>query len=81
MTAEGLAPLTDASGGSRSLLRFPMPARPFPAGHEYLMWVSQPTQELGGWRDGSVGKSTGCSFRGSEFNSQQPHGGSQPSVM
>jgi hypothetical protein len=26
-------------------------------------------------------KSTGCFYRGSEFNSQQPQGGSQPSVM
>jgi hypothetical protein len=26
-------------------------------------------------------KSTDCSPRGPEFNSQQPHGGSQPSVM
>jgi len=34
-----------------------------------------------GWRDGSVVKSTDCSSRGLEFNSQQPHGGSQPSVM
>ena len=34
-----------------------------------------------GWRDGSVVKSTDCSSRGSEFNSQQPHGGSQSSVM
>jgi hypothetical protein len=33
-----------------------------------------------GWRDGSVVKSSDCSFRGPEFNSQQPHGGSQPSV-
>jgi hypothetical protein len=32
-------------------------------------------------RDGSVVKSTGCSSRDPEFNSQQPHGGSQPSVM
>jgi hypothetical protein len=31
------------------------------------------------WRDGS--ESTNCSDRGPEFNSQQPHGGSQPSVM
>jgi hypothetical protein len=30
------------------------------------------------WRDGSVVKS---SSRGPEFNSQQPHGGSQPSVI
>jgi hypothetical protein len=26
-------------------------------------------------------KSTNCSSRGPEFNSQQTHGGSQPSVM
>jgi hypothetical protein len=26
-------------------------------------------------------KSTGCSSEGPEFNSQQPHGGSQPSVI
>jgi hypothetical protein len=30
-----------------------------------------------GWRDGSVVKSTSCSSRGPEFNSQQSHGGSQ----
>ena len=34
-----------------------------------------------GWRDGSVVKSTDCSSRGPEFNSQQPLGGSQPYVM
>jgi hypothetical protein len=34
-----------------------------------------------GWRDGSVVMSTDCSSKGSEFNSQQPHGDSQPSVM
>jgi hypothetical protein len=34
-----------------------------------------------GWRDGSVVKSAGCLFRGPEFNSHQPHGGSQLSVM
>jgi hypothetical protein len=28
-----------------------------------------------------VVKSTGCSSRGPEFNSQQTHGGSQPLVM
>jgi len=33
------------------------------------------------WSDGSVAKSTDCSSRGPKFNSQQPHGGSQPSVM
>jgi hypothetical protein len=30
---------------------------------------------------GSLVRSTGCSSRGPEFNSQQLHGGSQPSVM
>jgi hypothetical protein len=34
-----------------------------------------------GWRDGSAVKSTGCLSRGPEFNSQYPHGGSQPSSM
>jgi hypothetical protein len=34
-----------------------------------------------GWGDGSVVKSTDCSPRGPEFNFQQSHGGSQPSVM
>ena len=34
-----------------------------------------------GWRHGSAIKSTDCSSRGPEFNSQKPHGGSQPSVM
>ena len=36
-------------------------------------------ENSGGWQDGSAGKSTNCSFEGSEFKSQQ-HGGSQPSV-
>jgi hypothetical protein len=34
-----------------------------------------------GWRDGSAVKSTNYSSEGSEFKSQQPHSGSQPSVM
>jgi hypothetical protein len=33
-----------------------------------------------GLRDGSAVKSTDCFSRGPEFKSQQPHGGSQPSV-
>ena len=37
--------------------------------------------ESWGWRDGSVVKHTDCFSKGPEFNSQQPHGGSQPSVM
>ena len=36
---------------------------------------------LRGWRDSSAVKSTDCSSIGPEFESQQPHGGSQPSVM
>jgi hypothetical protein len=35
----------------------------------------------GGWRDGSVVKSTDCSSKGPEFSSQQSHGGSPPSAM
>jgi hypothetical protein len=34
-----------------------------------------------GWRDGSEVKSTDCSSEGPEFNSQQPHGDSQTSVI
>jgi hypothetical protein len=37
-------------------------------------------EKVRGWKDGAVVKSTDCSSRGPEFNSQQPHGGSQPSV-
>jgi hypothetical protein len=33
------------------------------------------------WRNGSGVKSTEYSSRGPEFNSQQPHGGSQPSLV
>jgi hypothetical protein len=32
------------------------------------------------WRYGSAVKSTDCSSEGPEFKSQQPHGGSQPSI-
>jgi hypothetical protein len=34
-----------------------------------------------GWQDGSAGKSTDYSSKGPKFKSQQPHGGSQLSVM
>jgi hypothetical protein len=34
-----------------------------------------------GWRDGSAVKSIDCSSEDPEFKSQQPHDGSQPSVM
>jgi hypothetical protein len=42
------------------------------------MQVEKPEQ---GWGDGSAGNNTDCSSEGPEFKSQQPHGGSQPSVM
>jgi hypothetical protein len=43
--------------------------------------VSDKTKTFGGWRDVSAVKSTVYSSRDPEFNSQQPHCGSQPSVM
>jgi hypothetical protein len=46
-----------------------------------LITLSAFRKKLGGWRDGSVVKSTDCSSKGREFKSQQPHDGSQPSVM
>lgn len=47
------------------------------------LWVLKPHFESGGlgWRDGSAVKSTDSSSKGPEFNSQQPHGSSQPYVM
>jgi hypothetical protein len=45
-------------------------------------WCLRKTEKgVGGWKDGLVVESTDCSSRGPEFKSQQPHGGSQPSVM
>jgi hypothetical protein len=38
-------------------------------------------RETQGWRDDSAVKSTDCPSRSPEFKSQQPHGGSQPSIM
>jgi hypothetical protein len=38
-------------------------------------------QTNGGWRGGSAVKNIDCSSRGPYFNSQQPHDGSQPSVV
>jgi hypothetical protein len=46
-----------------------------------LLPLKQNLTHFLGWRDSSEIKSTGCSSRGPEFNSQQPHGGPQPSVM
>jgi hypothetical protein len=54
---------------------------------KYRTWLTslerrggQDVKDLG-WTDDSVVKSTDCSSRGPEFNSQKPHGGSQPLVM
>jgi hypothetical protein len=49
--------------------------------HTHTHTHTQSKAECGGWRDSSAVKSTDCSSRGPKFNSQQPHGGSQPSVM
>ncbi|ERE75120.1 IQ domain-containing protein H [Cricetulus griseus] len=43
--------------------------------------IHSPVTPKWGWRDGSEVKSTGCFSRGPEFNSQQPHDGSKPSIM
>jgi hypothetical protein len=44
--------------------------------------VTLPVQnEFGAWRDDSAVKSAGCFSRGPDSNSQQPRGGSQPSVI
>jgi hypothetical protein len=48
---------------------------------DYRLRSCRKKQRQGGRRDGSVIKSTDCSSEGPEFKSQQPHGGSQPSVM
>ena len=45
-----------------------------------LKYLARNENDLLGWRDGSVVKSTDCSSEGPEFKSQQPHGGSQLSV-
>jgi hypothetical protein len=49
---------------------------------DWFFSVVKMRQEIrsGGWRDGLAVKSTDCSSKGPEFKSQQPHGGSQPSV-
>jgi hypothetical protein len=46
-----------------------------------VYWLFVVLWKMPGWWNGSAVKSTDCSSRGPEFNSQQPHGGSQPSVI
>ena len=38
-------------------------------------------RKIQSWRDGSAVKSTDCSFRGPEFNSQPSNSASQPSLL
>ena len=47
----------------------------------FLLLVDPVVEFSGGWRDGSALKSAECSSEGPEFKTQQPHGGSQPSVV
>ena len=49
--------------------------------YSYNLLESSLRIQLANWRDGSAVKNTGFLSKGPEFNSQQPHGGSQPSVM
>ncbi|XP_063127090.1 endoplasmic reticulum resident protein 29 isoform X1 [Rattus norvegicus] len=58
----------------------PLLQPPFASGNLDCVTHSKESMSLG-WRDGSAIKRTDCSSRGPEFKSQQPHGGSQPSVM
>jgi hypothetical protein len=44
---------------------------------KYFFLLQLINNNLGDLRDGSVVKSTGCSFRGSWFNFQDPHGSSK----
>jgi hypothetical protein len=54
---------------------------PIPVKNESMCWGYKFKLRLGSWRDGSVVKSTDCSSEGPVFKFQQPHGGSQPSIM
>jgi hypothetical protein len=65
--------------GLRSLPGQPWLHSKFEVSLEYIDPVFEKRQT--GLEDGSVVKSTGCSSSFPEFNSQQPSGGSQPSVM
>jgi hypothetical protein len=53
----------------------------FPQNIFHKVDIKTRKKENRGWRDGSAVKNTDCFSRGPEFNSQQPHDGSQPSVM
>ena len=63
---------------SNLLLNAYQPKRLIPGYRWIKLHLKRPSL---GRRDGSVVKSTDCSSKGPEFKFQQPHGGSQPSVM
>jgi hypothetical protein len=48
---------------------------------EILFWLPYKGSKKKDRGRGAGAKSTDCSYRGPEFNSQQSHGGSKPSVM
>jgi hypothetical protein len=53
----------------------------FPPKEKVKIKIRIKKSSIWGWKDDSVVKSTDSSSRGPEFNSQQPHGGSQPSLI
>jgi hypothetical protein len=46
-----------------------------------MLYIDHTKMNNKGWRDGSAVKSADCSSEGHEFKYQQPHDGSQPSVI
>ena len=70
----GRAPVTPALGNERPDDTWDLVV------NQSNQMVSFRLSEERGWRDGSAGKSTGCSSRGPGFNSQHAHGSSQLSV-
>jgi hypothetical protein len=46
----------------------------------HMLW-DRVSKRILGWRDGSAVMITDCSSKGPEFKSQQPNGGSQPSII
>jgi hypothetical protein len=80
-------PLIPAGGRNRQISEFEaslvyrMSSRTARATQRNPVLKNKTKKRSRGWRDGSVVKSSDCSSRGPEFNSQQPRDGSQPSVM
>ena len=85
----GLYVVWSKGTGKRQLSILPSPWHEFLVQNTHQLkvysinkWITEEVKIPGrGWRDGSEVKSTDYSSRGPGFNSQQQHGGSQPSVM